>query len=211
MRHLVFRPLAATGILAGLFPRLALLIIPALLLTLTPALGAGKAKDSVPFTSPELETFMRDAPGFLDWVDETGDKKFLADLIKDPKVIKYNGDAYKYLKNQGWRPERFAYILNHVVLGGVIKETGGFGDKELNALLEQKERVSQSGDLSPEEKQAALEILDNTIAEIKETIAANKSVPKSELLLMWSCRDRLYHIFLNRLPVQQRSRVIRLY
>jgi len=164
-------------------------------------LSAGAAEK--PFKVAELKRFLGDSVPFLDWVRTNHQDRVVERLMEKPQFIAEFPEAAQYLRGRQWEPERFAYILNHVLVAykrlGMGKETG-----LLLARLEQtKKAVDTDATQSQSEKERALAIVAQAQREARKIDRAFAQLPAEEVRLLWLHRARLRQAVEKRLPFRE--------
>jgi hypothetical protein len=160
-------------------------LITILILSFGSQIMAKKKAPQKPFTAKELKNFLATWPGFAKLTKESGQE---LDQIEDPSVwnvMNFSAKIVKYLKKKGWRPERFAYVLSHVVYGLYLSEMNNLMPGVISQLEAQKEAIANNPGLSDTQKQQMLAQMETASKQAKNTKQEHKhELPASELKLI---------------------------
>lgn len=178
---------------------LACSILAGMLMILTPGLAWSEAQPA--FSEEELLRFINDVPGFLQW-NHTVPMAEKSSGDRQGPVINFDQRQRDFISKMKWDPDRFIYIYNRVILGGIIADMEGFGGEKLQYMLEQREKLIASQSLGKSEKEKELARLDKAIADLRVTSQTCNSISHGELILMWSHRDALRQVMLGKVPVK---------
>jgi hypothetical protein len=158
-----------------------------------------------PFQTEELERFVKSSAAFFEWLGGSSDTEHvLKRLMGNPQFIAEFPDATRLLHTQGWEPERFAYILDHVLIAYRKLGTGGNSGSLLERL--EKSRIAVQGDSTRNEaeKERVLAIVIEAQRELEKTDKAFAALPAEEVRLMWLHRAELHQALDGRLPMRKR-------
>ena len=125
-------------------------------------------------------------------------------LMAESRAIAEFPEAVRFLQDRKWKPERFAYILNHVIVA--YKRLGmGREPSQLLARLEQtRAAVSADATQSQSEKARTLAIVAEAQREVRKIDKAFAELPTEEVRLMWLHRAELHRALDGRLPMSKR-------
>ncbi len=161
-----------------------------------------------PLHQDELDSFIKDTPTFISAVKEKNLDFLLIKLFLHPQQVEEDPEIVEILKELNWTPYHYAYIFSRVIIGGFIRDMGGFGDEDLEFLKDQRKKWQESNE-PEQEKLEMIRQLDRSIIDLTEIVARTKTIPKSELLLLWGNRDRLNDILMGKLPIgKQKMRAL---
>ncbi len=161
---------------------------------------SANAQEHPPLYQAELDKFITDTPTFITKVKEIQLDFLLIKLFLHPTRIHEDPEIVDILNEIHWKPDRYAYIFSRVIIGGFIRDMGGFGDEDLAFLKTQRQKWQDSSE-PEEEKKDMIAQLDRAIADLSEIVARTKAIPKKELVLMWNNRDQLNDVLMGKLPI----------
>jgi hypothetical protein len=165
--------------------------------------------DQKPLLESEIDKFIHDTPSFINHVKARNLDGHLVRLFLFPDQVNNDLPIKGILIDLNWIPERYAYIFSHVIIGGFIRDMGEFGEGKLSFLKEQRMKWIESDEPEPE-KSIAINELEKSITDLSEIVERTKTIPKSELLLLWSKRDALNEILMGKMPIgKKRMRILR--
>lgn len=173
-----------------------------LLIALLP--GMAGATTQGPFNREELLNFIPQSKIFVDWCRENHHVDVIKNILDKPESVYQHQLAANQLRGQKQDPGRFAYILNHVILAGIGKDMGGDGSGKLAYLVGQRNKLLNSSEISEQQRTEELRHIDSSIAELKGTSQRLRSIPMSELQLMWAEREQLEAALMGRIPIERR-------
>ncbi len=156
------------------------------------------------FSDLELKEFCHELPVILSSMNDMQKEKFFYTVYTDyshtpfPKSLRGNSRL-------SLQPQRIAYILNHVILAGVIQDMGGFGEGQLAFMRSQREKVINNPKIPLKEKEHILAELNVSIDRLKDLVVQTESIPKSELLLIWKEKDTLNNLLRGKIPIQKKE------
>ena len=166
--------------------------------------SAGMAEERKAFDGDELKKFCRELPIILSYMNNEERDEFFTNAGMDythaviPESIM--GDSRLTLQSQ-----RIAYILNHIILAGVIEDMGGFGEGQLDFLKNEREKVKNNPKIPSGERERILAELEKDIQRLDYTIAQTKSIPKFELVLIWKEKDELNAMLRGKIPMKKKQ------
>jgi hypothetical protein len=155
------------------------------------------------FNEEELKQFCRDMPVILASMNNEEKDTFFRSVILDyphavfPEVIMR--DSRLSLQS-----ERITYIVFHIILAGIIEDMGGFGEGRLEFMKQEREKVKNNPKIPPNEKKRILTELENSISHLNDLIVQTKSIPRSELVLLWQEKDTLNAMLREKVPLKQK-------
>jgi len=157
-----------------------------------------------PFKADDLKRFLGDSVPFLEWVRTNHQERTMDRLMAESRAIAEFPEAVRFLQDRKWKPERFAYILNHVIVA--YKRLGmGREPSQLLARLEQtRAAVSADATQSESEKARTLAIVAEAQREVRKIDKAFAELPTEEVRLMWLHRAELHRALDGRLPMSKR-------
>jgi hypothetical protein len=157
-----------------------------------------------PFNADDLKRFLVESGPFLDWVRTNHQERVMNRLMEQPQSIAEFPEAVQFLRDRKWEPQRFAYVLNHVIVG--YKRLGmGREPSQLLARLEQtRAAVNADATQSESEKARTLEIVAKAQREAQKTDKAFAALPPEEVRLMWLHRTELQGALEGRLGISKR-------
>jgi hypothetical protein len=164
----------------------------------------GIAEEQKAFDGEELEKFCRELPIILSSMNTEEKERFFQNTISDyahvvlPKSIM--GDSRLSLQ-----PQRYTYMLNHIILAGVIEDMGGFGEGQLEFLKKEREKVKNNPKIPSNEKEHILAELEYDINRLNDTVAQTKAIPKFELVLIWKEKDELNALLRGKFSIQKKQ------
>ena len=156
------------------------------------------------FSEEELQKFCRDMPIILASMNYEESEKFFGTIIMDyshatvPEAIMR--DTRLSLQSQ-----RLTYILFHIILAGIIEDMGGFGEGKLEFMKHEREKVKNNPRIPANEKERILTELEKNIAHLRDLIIRTKSIPRSELLLLWQEKEPLNALLRGKVPLKQKK------
>jgi hypothetical protein len=155
------------------------------------------------FDGEELKKFCQELPLLLAPMNTVEKDRFFITTIMDyphsvlPQSVIGGGQA-------SLPPKRIAYMLNHIVLAGIIEDMGGFGEGQLEFLKNQKEIVKNKAGMQPDDRKRILVELDDNIRHLENLILQTKSIPKSELVILWQEKDTLNRLLRGQIPIHKK-------
>ena len=157
-----------------------------------------------PFTAGQLKRFLAEGVPFLEWVRTNHQERVLERVLEDPGSVREFPEAMRFLEDRNWKPERFAYILNHVI---VAYKRLGMG-KEPSQLLDRLERSKQAASTdatqSESDKARTLAIVAEAQREAQKTDKSFAALPPEEVRLMWFHRSEMSQALDGHLPISKR-------
>ncbi|GAB0056217.1 hypothetical protein SIID45300_00522 [Candidatus Magnetaquicoccaceae bacterium FCR-1] len=117
----------------------------------TVTLQAAQPQETQPFTQAELDRFVADYPGLVQWL---GKQKPQFDTARTPWLVaSMRGDPNfnAQLKEKNWDPDRFHYLLNHINTGLALVESEK-GQAETQARIA-KERQENEARIAKERQE----------------------------------------------------------
>jgi hypothetical protein len=165
---------------------------------------AGTENTPKPFNDGELKEFCHELPIVLSSMNDKQREKFFYTVYTDYSRTPFPKSVWDNPR-LSLQPQRIAYILNHVILAGVIQDMGGFGEGQLSFMRSQREKVISNPKISKKEKEHILAELNESIDHLKTLIVQTESIPKSELLLIWKEKDTLNSILRGKIPIQKKE------
>ena len=157
-----------------------------------------------PFKADDLKRFLAESVPFLDWVRTNRQERMLNRLMENPRSIAEFPEAVRFLEDRQWEPERFAYILNHVI---VAYKRLGMG-KDPNQLLAQLERtklaIGADAAQSESDKARTLTMVAEAQREAQKTDQAFAALPPEEVRLLWLHRLEMQQALEEHLPISKR-------
>lgn len=155
------------------------------------------------FSEEELKKFCHELPLVLTSMNRMEkDRFFMTTIMEYPHAVlppSINSDGRITLS-----PQRIAYMLNHIVLAGIIEDMGGFGEGQLKFLKSQKEIVNDKEGMPPEERKRILMELDDNIRHLEDLIVQTKAIPRSELVILWKEKDQLNRLLRGQIPIRKK-------
>ena len=158
----------------------------------------------VPFKADDLKRFLNESVPFLEWVRTNHQEQAMHCLMEESRSIAEFPEAVRFLQDRKWAPQRFAYILNHVIVA--YKRLGmGQEPSQLLARLEQtRAAVSADATQSESEKARTLAIVAEAQRGAQKTDKAFAALPPEEVRLMWLYRVDLQNALDKHLPISKR-------
>ncbi|MGA2138645.1 MAG: hypothetical protein ABSH14_07260 [Verrucomicrobiia bacterium] len=157
-----------------------------------------------PFQANDLKRFLADSVPFLEWVRTGGHDRAIEHLMEDPKSVAQFPEVVRFLRDRGWEPERFAYVLNHVLVAYKTLGIGGESSRLLAKLDDTKAIVQGDATQSESEKERTLATIEECQREVRKTEKAFATLPSEEVRLMWLYRAELHKALDGRLPISKR-------
>ncbi|HUI07535.1 MAG TPA: hypothetical protein VL486_11090 [Verrucomicrobiae bacterium] len=157
-----------------------------------------------PFSTSDLKRFVADSVPFLEWAKTGAPNQLIEHLAENPNSVAQFPEAVRFLRDRGWEPERFAYVLSHVLVAYKMLGMGGNSSRLLEKLAETK--VAVEGDPSQTEAQKArtLAVVEECQRDVRETEKAFATLPPEEVRLLWLYRAELRQALDGRLPISER-------
>ncbi|MEO5345221.1 MAG: hypothetical protein H7834_02435 [Magnetococcus sp. YQC-9] len=137
----------------------------------TSLLHAAEPQDPKPFTKAELDQFIADYPGLVQWL---GTRNPQADVTRNPWIVssmRADRDFNARLKEKNWNPDRFFYLFHHINTGLVMAESEK-SQAELRARMA-KEQKENEARLAKEQKENEARLAEGRQQLDKEMQAAN--------------------------------------
>jgi hypothetical protein len=165
---------------------------------------AGSAEEQKAFDGDELKKFCRELPIILNSMNNEEKERFFKNTLRDyshtvlPESIMRDSRL-------SLQPQRYIYMLNHIILAGVIEDMGGFGEGQLDFLKNEREKVENNQKIPSSERERILAELENDIDRLNDTIAQTKSIPKFELVLIWKEKEELNALLRGKFPIQKKQ------
>jgi hypothetical protein len=156
-----------------------------------------------PFNKDDLNRFLTNGVPFLDWVRTNRQEKVLDRLMDQPRSIAEFPAAVRFLQDHQWDPERFAYILNHVL---VVYQRRGMGRDPAQLLAqldETKLAVRADATQSESNKVLVLAMVESNQCEVRKMDKAFGALPPQEVRLMWFYRAELQQALAGHLPIHE--------
>jgi hypothetical protein len=141
------------------------LVIAFITLALFAPVAAG-AQDQ-PFSQAELNKLIEDLPGFISLVQR---KEAEYRNLRTPGALQAymgNRDLNAFLQSRNWRPGRFYVVLSRV-MSALSTAVLAHQSPALQAQLEAQRQSIKNSALSPDEKQAALQQLNQAMSEVQQ-------------------------------------------
>jgi hypothetical protein len=162
------------------------------------------AEQQKAFDKKELDAFCNELPQVLDSLQKNERSKYLIETMNDYRNTIFQREPDRTFPST-FTVKRFNYILNHIILAGIINDIKGFGDKKLIFLKEQQVRVRKDRKLSAEEKNKILHNLSASIEQVTRLNKQTKAIPYSELILLWDQKDTLNKMLLGVIPIKKQK------
>jgi hypothetical protein len=162
------------------------------------------AEEQKAFDGDELKKFCRELPIILSNMNNEERDDFFTNAARDyahaviPESIMR--DSRLTLPSQ-----RIVYILNHIILAGVIEDMGGFGEGQLDFLKKERDKVENNPRIPSGERARILTELEDDIRRLDFTITQTKSIPKFELVLIWKEKDELNAMLRGKIPMKKKQ------
>jgi hypothetical protein len=157
-----------------------------------------------PFQTAELKRFLAESTPFLEWVRTNHQEQVVERLMEKPRSIAGFPAAVRYLRERRWEPERFAYILNHVLVAYKRLGAGKAPSQLLKRLEQTGAAVRADATQSEAEKARTLAAVAEAQREVQETDKAFAQLPPEEVRLMWFHRAELRKALEGNLPLRER-------
>jgi hypothetical protein len=159
-----------------------------------------------PFNNSDLKQFLTNSNSvpFLEWVRTNSQEQMMVRLMDKPQSIAEFPEAVRFLQDRKWKPERFAYILNHVI---VAHQRIGMGKdpSQLLARLDQTTIATRADATQSEsDKAATLAMIANAQHDVRKIDKAFAELPPEEVRLMWLHRVDLHKVLDGHLPIKAR-------
>lgn len=167
------------------------------------AFAAHSTEAQSAFTEEELQRFCRELPLLLAPMNTVEKDRFFITTIMEyphsevPQSI--IGDSHLSLPLN-----RIAYMLNHIVLAGIIEDMGGFGEGQLEFLKNEREIVIHKSSMQLDERKRILAELDDNIRHLEDLVRQTKSIPRSELVILWKEKETLNKLLRGQIPIQKK-------
>lgn len=165
---------------------------------------AGSAGEQKAFDGDELKKFCQELPVILNSMNNEEKDRFFKNTIGDyshavlPESIMRD-------PRLSLQPHRYIYMLNHIILAGVIEDMGGFGEGQLDFLRSERKKVKNNQKIPTGERERILAELENDIDRLNDTIVQTKSIPKIELVLIWKEKEELNALLRGKFPIQKKQ------
>lgn len=156
------------------------------------------------FNEEELQKFCQDLPIVLASMNNEENDKFLMNTIMDYSHTVLPESITRDLR-VSLQPQRLTYILNHIILAGAIEDMGGFGEGRSDFMKKEREKVKNNPKISPSERERILAELENDISRLDALIVQTRSIPKSELVLIWKDKDILNALLRGKVPMKRKQ------
>ena len=183
----------------GSMPRLENIGIILACLVLTAALAMGQAwagsSPPRPFSALELDKFIIDWPRFVGWAKDRGEDFDRPDSQDQVFEELFGRQASARIREMGWVPRRFSYLLNRVTTALIGLKMEEQGQDVVRAVEAEKIEIEHNPDLGEGEKRRRLEELERTVAEMEESRRRLKEINPQELKLVREHRERLIKAF----------------
>jgi hypothetical protein len=164
----------------------------------------GIADEQKGFDEDELKKFCQEFPLILNSMNSEEKDRFFRDVISDYTHVVFPqsmlGDPRLSLQ-----PQRYIYVLNHIILAGVIEDMGGFGEGQLAFMKNEREKVKNNPKLPSDKREQTLAELNNDIERLNKTVIQAKSIPRYELVLIWKEKDALNAMLRGKFPIQKKQ------
>jgi hypothetical protein len=157
-----------------------------------------------PFRAVELKRFISDCVPFLELVRTNGEARALESIAQEPRSISEFPRVVRMLESRSWAPERFAYILNHVLVAYQRLGMGGRPQQLLERLEESRAAVAADAKLSEAERTRALALIAQAQRNARKTDKAFAQIPAEEIRLLVIHRAELQTALRDRLPLAPR-------
>lgn len=157
-----------------------------------------------PLNVDELKRFIAESAPFLEWVRTNHQERVFDRLMDQPRSITEFPETVQFLRNHKWDPERFAYILNHVITAYKRLAMGKDPYRVLTRLEETKVAVQKDLTQSESEKARTLSIIAEAQQEVRKTDKAFAEIPADEVRLIWLHRVELHQALDGRFPIRKR-------
>ena len=174
--------------------------IPLIILMASTAAAGGD--DQACFSESELQQFLANGPTIIQWLVENDHAEQLHLISRNPHAIDQYPDTRQIIARYDWQPQRFAYILSHLVVGYKASKIGPEGNRALNRLQDLKAKIAASPKLAADEKDRLICDIEESLKDVNNTLEAYKSIPLSELTLMRAYRTQLHQTFKGRLTLR---------
>ena len=189
----------------NLFPRITTIFSLTISLLISAHISLSFAQHpQKPFDDQELKTFCNELPTILNSLKGEEKQQYLVEVINDfTNTVFQREPERKFAATL--EPMRFNYILNHIILAGIIKDMGGFGKEKITFLQNQKKKVYRDRKLTADEKQHIISELEQALTEVTKLYKQTQKIPKSELILLWSRKEQLNKLLLNAVPIRPKK------
>ena len=157
-----------------------------------------------PFTGNDLKRFLADGVPFLEWVRTNHQERAIDRLMEESQTIAEFPEAVQFLRERKWEPQRFAYILNHVIVAYKRLGMGREPSQLLTRLEQTKTAVRADATQSESEKARTLAIIAEAQREAQKADKAFAALPPNEVRLMWLHRVELQNALDGHLPISKR-------
>ena len=156
------------------------------------------------FNEEELQEFCQELPIVLASMNNEEKDKFFINVIKDyPHTVL--PESITHDSRLSLQPQRITYILNHIILAGVIEDLGGFGEGQLDLLKKERERIKNNPKIPPAEREKILAEMQDGITNLNDLVVQTKLIPISELALIWKDKDMLNALLRGKIPIHKKQ------
>ncbi len=169
-------------------------IVRALLLAVLLTLAVTVSAQQEPFTSGELDRFIRDWPEFIAWSEARGEAIQAEDFSDFSSVYTYTSDMEQFLEQRGWSADRFFYVATQTSTGLMALELSAQMPGMIQELERQRDQIRETPYFTPEQKDEMIAGLDEAIAQWSQVEFGDK-MPASEMQLISARRDELRAAF----------------
>lgn len=147
-----------------------------------------------PFTSGELDRFIRDWPGFVTWSEGRGEAIRAEEFSDFSSVYAYTRDMEQYLEGRGWTAGRFFYVATQASSGLLALEISAQMPGLIQQLEQQRDMIREAPYYTREQKDEMIAGLDEAIAQWSQ-VELGGDMPASEMRLISSRRNELRAAF----------------
>ena len=162
------------------------------------ATGAGyaRAQEEKPFTSGELSKFIADFPEIADHAEQLGEEIGAVEDEPDAwQTIAASSSMAKILKQKGWQPERFSYIISHIGTGLAGLTMAEHQPVINDQLTQAKKAIQDNPNLSDEMKEQMLSQFEQSMGATAQLSKSLDELPDSEVKLIQQNKDKLIQLF----------------
>ena len=158
--------------------------------------------NALAMTDSELTRFLSIGPEFLKWVKETGRNDVIATIAQNPAALEGKSDAVQRIHALGWEPMRFAFVLNHLMVGYQSLDAEP-PQTLIDRLVKSRSKALANPVLADAERKAWVRKIDGFIAEARERERKLDAISCSEKLLMWQRRKEIRDAFKGCIPLHK--------
>lgn len=148
-----------------------------------------------PFNLKELNQFLTDFPGFVQFMEDKGQEIEGGNRPETWKSMQIDRSMREFLSDTGWNADRFFYLASHVATGLMATEVRDRAPEIQAQLQAQKEAILGNPQIPEEMKQQLLAQMQSGMAQAGTLQTVGDDLPPDEMALIKANKDRINDLF----------------